>query len=152
VAAERVGTPVHHSQAWTVEVGAEPAFGDRQPDAHRHTLAKRPGSRLDAGGEMVFGMAWTGAVELAERLYVIEGHGGPAQKLIVGTHRLRPSEVQQGVKQHGGVAGGEDEAVTVGPDRVGWVEIQPLLPKAVDDGGHAHRRAGMAGLRFLDRV
>ena len=50
------------------------------------------------------------------------------------------------------MAGREDEAVAVGPDRVGRIVIQPLLPEAVGHGRQAHRRAGMAGLRLLDRV
>ena len=91
-----------------------------------------------------FGMAGTGAVELAERLYVIESHGGPVQRLIVRIHRLRPSQVQQGVKQHGGVAGREDEAVTIGPDRVVRIKAEESLPQTIDHRRHSHWRSRMA--------
>src|SRR5690348_5392666 len=60
--------------------------------------------------------------------------------------------MQQSVKQHRRVTSREHEAVTVRPDRIGGVEIQPLLPKAVSDGCHAHGGAWMAGLRFLYRI
>ena len=60
--------------------------------------------------------------------------------------------MQRGVEQHGGVSGGEDEAIAVGPKRVGGIVIQKMLPEGVDDGGEAHRRAGMAGIGLLDGV
>jgi len=34
-----------------------------------------------------------------------------------------PGEIQQGVQQHRAVTGGEDEAVTVRPSRIGGVEF-----------------------------
>src|SRR6516165_10367695 len=46
----------------------------------------------------------------------------------------------------------EDEAVAVGPDRIARIEAQEALPEAVGHRRHAHRRAGVARLGFLDRV
>ena len=50
------------------------------------------------------------------------------------------------------MAGGKDEAVAVRPDGVRRVEVQPLLPEAVDDGRHAHGGTRMTRLRLLDGV
>ena len=76
---------------------------------------------------MIFGMAWTGAVELSERLDVVKvTEAGRASRLRI--HRLRLGQIQERVKQHRGVPRREDEAIAVRPDRVGRIEIQPLLP------------------------
>ena len=66
IAAQRVGAPVDHRIVRAIEIGAEPALGDCEADAHRDALAEWPGGRLDARGQMVFRMAWAGAVELPE--------------------------------------------------------------------------------------
>src|ERR1700757_2957012 len=50
------------------------------------------------------------------------------------------------------MAGRQDEAVPIGPKRVGGVKTELLLPQAVSYRGHAHRRARMAGLRLLNRI
>ena len=77
---------------------------------------------------------------------------GRALDLVVGVDRADPGEMQQRVEQHRGVPRREHEAVAVRPDRVGGVEAQEALPEHVGDGGERHRRAGMAGVRLLDRV
>ena len=64
-----------------------------------------------------------------------------AERLVVGVDRLHPREVQQRVEQHRCVAGGQHEAVAVGPDRVLRVEAQVALPELVGDRRHRHRRA-----------
>ncbi len=77
---------------------------------------------------------------------------GPADDLVVGFDRLHVGQVEQRVEQHRGVAGGEDEAVAVGPDRVGGVEAQEALPERVGDRGHRHRRPRVPRVGLLDRV
>ena len=50
------------------------------------------------------------------------------------------------------MAGGEHEAVAVGPVRIGGVEFQESREQHGGDVGHAHRQAGMAGFGLLHRI
>ena len=50
------------------------------------------------------------------------------------------------------MAGRQDEAVAVRPDRVGGIEIEQLLPQPIGDRRNAHRGAWMAGIGFLNGV
>ena len=97
---------------------------------------------------------WPAAVgvQLAERLDVVHAHRGLAQDLVLGVYGLHPRQVEQRVEEHRRVAGREHEAVAVRPDRIGGVEPQKALPQRVGDGGHRHRRAGMARVGLLDGV
>jgi len=74
------------------------------------------------------------------------------RKLLFGIDRPHPGQMEHRIEQHRGVAIREDEAVAVRPDRVGGVEAEEALPERVGDGGHRHRRSGMARVRLLDRV
>ena len=67
-------------------------------------------------------------------------------------HRLVAEQMQQRVDQHRAVAGREHEAVAVGPGRVGWIEFQEAGEQHGGDVGGAHRQAGMARFRLLDRI
>jgi hypothetical protein len=78
--------------------------------------------------------------ELAEVLDLLHGHVRVA------------GEMKEGVEQHRAVAGGEHEAVAVGPARRGGVELQEPGEKHGGHVGHAHGHAGMAALRLLHRV
>ena len=139
VAGEDVGEVVHHARAVTVERGAEEALGDGHADGVGEALAERTGGGLDAGRVPVLGVAGRLAAPLAERLQVVEG------QVVAG-------EVEQGVEQHARVAGGEHEAVAVGPGRVGRVEAQVAREQHVRHGGRAHGHAGMAGVGLLHAV
>jgi len=48
--------------------------------------------------------------------------------------------------------GREHEAVAVGPVGIGRIELKELGKEHGCDVGHAHRHAGMARFRLLDRV
>ena len=61
-------------------------------------------------------------------------------------------QVQQAVQQHGRVAVGEDEAVAVVEFGVGGVVAQEFRPQDFRHFRHTHRRAGVAGVGFLDGV
>ena len=50
------------------------------------------------------------------------------------------------------MAGRQDEAVAVGPVRIGGIELQMPREQHRRDIGHAHRHAGMAAVRGLDRI
>jgi hypothetical protein len=72
--------------------------------------------------------------------------------LVVGVDRLDAGQVEHRVEQHRGVAGGEDEAIAAGPDRIFGVEAQVTLPERIGDRGHRHRGPRVAGVGLLDRV
>ena len=76
------------------------------------------------------------------------------RKLLISVdrHLLVAEQMQQRVEQHRAVAGREHEAVAVGPGRIGRIEFQEAGEQHGRDVGRAHRQAGMAGLRPLDRV
>jgi hypothetical protein len=78
-------------------------------------------------------------VELPEAPQVVE------RQVVAG-------EVEQRVLEHRAVPVGKHEAVAVGPCRVRRVVAQELAPEDFGDLRHAHRHAGMAGFRLLDRV
>jgi hypothetical protein len=82
----------------------------------------------------VFGVAGGGGVQLAEAAQLGDAHAGVA------------GHVQQRIEQHGAMAGGQHEAVAVGPAWVGGVEFQEAGPEGGGDVGHAHGQAGMAGV------
>ena len=152
VAGDHVGVEVEQLVAGAVEVRRLPLRGDRHPDRRRHPLAERPGGRLDPGGPAVLRVAGRLRVELAERLDVVERDRLAPLDLVVGVDGPDPGEVKQRVEQHRGVAGGEHEAVAVGPDRLVGVEAQEPLPEDVGDRGERHRRPRVARVRLLDRV
>ena len=130
---------VNERQAFAVVARRHVAFGDGEADGGGDALAERPSGEFDAGGVVVFGVAGGFAVQLAEVFQVIQ------REVVAG-------EVQGGVLQHGGVAVGENEAVTVVPLGVGRVDAQVFEPEDGSHVGHAHRRAGMAGVSFLDGI
>src|SRR5487761_2768788 len=61
-------------------------------------------------------------------------------------------EVDQRIEQHGGMAGGQHEAVAVHPFRSGRVVAQITLPQRVGGWRGIHRRAGMTRLCLLDGI
>ena len=85
---------------------------------------------------------WPGgaAAELAEALQLVERHVGIA------------GQMQQPVEQHRAMAVRQHKPVTVGPIRRQRIKPQELREQHRGDVGHAHRHAGMAGFRLLDRV
>ena len=82
-------------------------------------------------------------------------HGLPSWRKLLDVVDRRPrvaGQVEQGVDQHRAVAGRQDEAVAVGPVRIGRVELQMPVNKRGRGVGHAHRHARMAAVGGLDRI
>jgi len=108
------------------------------------TALARPGRAagggLDTGSDEVFRMSRRGRAELAEFLDVVE------------RDRLVTDQMQQRIEQHRAVAGGQHEAVAVGPFRIGRIELQHLREQHGGDVGRAHRQAGMPRLGRFDGV
>ena len=116
------------------------AFGHRHADCHGQALTQRAGGAFDPGQLGIFGVAGTGAVQLAEIADVIHRRRGVA------------GQVQQRIDQHRAMPGREHEAVAIGPFRGGGIELEELAEQHGGDIGHAHRHAGVAGIGRLDRV
>jgi hypothetical protein len=136
VAADDPGVVVAHLGA---ELGAQPALGHGEADGVADALAQRAGRDLDTLGVVHLGVAGGGRAPLAERLDVVQ-------------RQAVPGEVQHGVEEDRGVAGGEDEPVAVGPVRVVRVVLHDAGPQHVGEGGQGHRRARVAVLGGLRGV
>ena len=122
------------------EFCGEMALGDRHADRIGKALAEWASGGLDARRVAVLRMAGRQRAELAKALDLLDGH------------RLITEEMQQRVDQHRAVAGGEHEAVTVGPGRIGGIEFQEPREQHGRDVGGAHRQAGVAGFRLFHRI
>ena len=105
VGADRVRVVVDDLVARPVVARGEHALGERHADRVADALAERAGRRLDARRVVRLGVARRAATPLPELLQVVD------REVVAG-------EVQRGVLQDAGVAGGEHEAVAVGPLRV----------------------------------
>jgi len=139
VAEKRVGEMVHHGVAGAVEFARELFLGQRHAHGIADALAQRAGGGLHTRRHAHFGVARRLAVQLAKGLDLAHG------QVVAG-------EVQQRIDQHGAVAIGEHEAVTVGPVGVGRVVAQVAVPQHLGDVGHAHGCAGVTGVGLLHRV
>ena len=153
VAAEGVDVEIDQFfEAGPIVMSGHPALGGGHADAVAGSLAERAGRGLDARGQPVLRVARAPAVELPEPLDLLERHRWLAQRLVVFADRLDAGQVEQRIEQHRGMAGRQHEAVAVGPDRVGRVEPQDVLPEVIGHGRHGHRRAGVPRIGGLNRV
>ena len=139
VAEEHVRVVIDDLRAVTVELVGHQRFAERHADRVRETLAERAGGRLDARRDAVFRVARRLRVQLAEVLQLFD------RQVVAG-------QVQQRVQQHRAMAVRQHEAVAVCPVRVRRVVLQMARPERDADFGHAHRHAGVAGVRLLDGV
>ncbi len=91
------------------DIGAEfrrqMALGHRHADRVGEALPERSGGGLDAGHVAVLGVAGGDRAELAEALDLVD------------RHRLVAEEMKQRIEHHRAMAGGQHEAVAVGPAR-----------------------------------
>ena len=101
---------------------------------------------------MVLGMTGRLAAELAEVADIVERDRGLPKPLVLGVHGAGAGQVQHRPQQHRGVTVGEHEAIAVRPDRILRIEAHDPVPERVDERRQRHRRAGMAGLRLLNRI
>ena len=97
-------------------------------------VVSTPGVMKFSGWPGVFEPSWRKRLQLVER------------------HRLVAEQMQHRIDQHRAVAGGEHEAVAVGPRRVGRIELEEAREQDRGDVGGAHGQAGMAGFRLFDRI
>ncbi|CAI1197903.1 Uncharacterised protein [Serratia quinivorans] len=136
VAHKGVGVVVDDVMTRAVELRAQGTFGNGETDGVGDALTQRAGGGFHAWGVAVFRVARGFGVQLAEVFQLAH------RQVVAG-------EVQQAVNQHGAMAVGEDEAVTVSPVRVGRVVVQVVTPEDFGDVRHAHRCTRVAGICFL---
>ncbi len=122
------------------EAGVEMTLGNGEAHGVGDALPQGAGGCLDARGVAVFGMAGGLGAHLAELLEILDAHV------------LVSQEIEQRIDQARTVPGRQDETVAVGPVRVGGIEFHELREQHGRDIRHAHRHAGMAGVRLLNRV
>ena len=149
VTAERINVVVEHLEAGLIEALRQPTLGDRHADAHPTALTQGPSRRLDARGAMIFGVAWTFTIQLAEALDVVESDCEFGAAPLIG---LYASKMQHRIEQHRGVSVGQHEAVAIWPSRIIRIKAQKALPQRVNDRRQGHRGARMAGLGLLHSV
>ena len=139
VGGDDVGVVVDDRVAGAVVAGGEPLLGDGEADGVGEALAEGAGGDLHAGGQAALRVAGGDAAPLAEALDLVKG------EVVAG-------EMEEAVEEHGGVAGGEDEAVAVVPVGVRGVVLEEAVPEGVGHGRGAHRAAGVSVARLLHRI
>src|SRR2546426_9988177 len=120
---------IEHLEIGTVEIARHPAFGDGYTNTGGHALAEGAGGGLDPRGPAVFGVTRTFTVELAKAFDIVELHRKFTESLILRVDGLHPSEMQHRIQQHRGVTDRQNEAVTIGPDRIIRVKTEKPLPQ-----------------------
>src|SRR5215831_11930534 len=101
---------------------------------------------------MVFRVAWGLAVKLTETTDILEANRGLAHRFIVRIDGLNSAEVERGPEQHRGVAVGQHETITVGPDWILRIEAENAIPDRIDQRCEGHGRAGMSRVGLLHGV
>ena len=134
VAGDAPGAVVDHVAA---EARPELSLGDGQPDGVGDALSEGAGGHLDAIGVPSLGVPRRLASPLAEVAQVLLGD-------------VVPREVEHRVEEDRRMAGGQHEAVAVGPVRIGRVVLHHPGPQHVGEGGQRHggalvTRAGRVG-------
>jgi hypothetical protein len=94
VSAYGIDVVVEHLEARPVVAGGEPPLGDGHADAGGDALPERARGGLHPGDEVVLRMTRCVASELAKAADVVQCDRGPAERLVVGIHRLSPGEVE----------------------------------------------------------
>ena len=117
----------------------EMLFSNCEADGFSKALAEGSGGDFDAGGFAVFRVAGRVRAPLAELLELVHG------QVVAG-------EVEHTVKQRGGVAVRQHEAVAVRPERVFGVVLHELVVEDIRDGRAAERRSGVAAVGLFNLV
>ena len=124
----------------------------RHADAGGHALPKRAGGGLHAGGQAIFRMAGSFAVELAKTFDVVQRDGQLSHDFVVRITALTPREMQQAYRatwRRGHWRARNDH----GSAR--WDSLDRSAAHVAISIGHRrerHRGSGMAGISLLDGV
>ena len=139
IAANRIRIMIDDLVSRLVVASRQMGFGHRKTDGIGNALSERTGRRIDARGDVVFGMARRNAAELAELPDIIQ------------TDRIAV-QVKQGIEQRGGVAVREHKAIPVRPADVVRAKMHVAAPDDVCHCCTAHRCPRMTGIRSLNHV
>ena len=139
IAHKHVGKVVDDLMVWLIKLRRQRALGDSQPHRVRQPLPQRPGGGFNPRGIADFRVARRFGMQLTEVFYLFDG-------------QIIARQMQQAVEQHRRVAVGENKAVAIVPLRVFRIVLKEIVPQHLCDIGHAHRRAGVAGVGFLDCI
>src|SRR5262249_50091076 len=104
------------------------------------------------GDPVVFRVSGSLAVKLAEMPDIVERDRRLSHGFILGVDSLYSGEMKHGPQQHRGVTIRQHEAITIGPDRILWIEAEDAIPDRVDKWSQRHGCAGMSGLSLLHGV
>lgn len=140
IAEECVGVVVDQLKAGLVEDASGVCLRNSETHGVCEALTKRSGGHFNTRCVVRLWVTWSLAVDLAESLEVVDGE-------------VVAEEVQQSVLEHASMAVGKDEAVTVEPLWVLWVEGHELVEQDVGHWGHSHGRTRVArvgGERGID--
>src|SRR5579864_7512676 len=152
IAADGVDVEIEELEARLVEIGGQPFCSNSHSDAVGNSLAERAGGGFDAGGDVRFGMTGSAAAELAKSLDFVHGDRKFFLNFTIFVYGAHAREVQCGIKKHGGVAGGENETITIGPEGIGGIVAEKILPERINHGSQTHGSAGMPGVGLLHGV
>src|SRR5262249_44049917 len=108
------------------------------------SLSERARGSFDTGSKMRLRMARRFAVDLAKAFDLVQGNRGFIQNSAVEAHRLYACQVEERIKQHGGVPVGQDKAIAIGPDWISRIVAEKALPQTIGNRRQRHGRAGMA--------
>ena len=139
VAADDVRPVIDDRMARPVEHRREMRFGDRHAHGVRDALTQRAGRRLDAGDVAVLGVARRATPRPPEIADLLQ-------------REVESGEVENGILEDRGVAGGEHEPVPTEPRRDPGAVPHVAHPQGVRHGGERHRGAGVTGAGSLDGV
>ena len=112
------------------------AFGYGHAYGVGYALPKRAGSGLDTGSVAVFRMPGSAAAPLPEGFYILHGY-------------IVAADMQYRIKQHGTVAGAEDETVSVSKIGVFGIILHGPRKSGIGYWSGAHGQTRMAAVGFL---
>ena len=139
IADEHPGAMVDNAVAGPIEFGCQQLLAQRHTDRIGQALAKRAGGGFHTRCDADFRMTRRAAVQLPKAHQFLD------RQRVAG-------QVQQRVQQHRAMAVRQDEAVAVGPDRIGGIVLQKSAPQHLGDFGHTHRHAGMTAVGGFHRI
>src|SRR5215472_1693097 len=94
IAANRVDVVVKDLEVRTIVPVSEPCLGNGHADAVGDPLSKRSSRGLDTRNQVVLGMTWSLAAELAKATNIVERNRGLAKPFILGIDCSGASEMK----------------------------------------------------------
>src|SRR5258708_1194958 len=152
IAADGIDAKVEKIEARLIEIRGQPFSGDGHADTVGDALAKRAGGGFNARGDVRFRVSGSAAAELAEALDLVHWNGKVLLHFAFCIYGADTCEMQRGIEKHGSMAGGENEAIAIGPERVGGLIGKKTLPQGKTHCRQSHASPRMARLRPLHRV